>query len=210
MAEPHDERVVHRLEAFSDIVIGFSLAQLGASLALTKGMTLDATGVLSFLFAFGIICSLWFFHHRLFEHFFVPKTIPMLLNFAWLAVVVLLVFVAQAIPRHYTERGEDLTYFGLYMLAYGILAVQAIIGLRERRDCPPEHRVKGVRQIAFMSYWTLIFATVFAVMYFMPATAAAGNAISVIFAVGAAGSLMLGRTLQRLNFRHRFGASNAG
>lgn len=139
---------VHRLEAFSDIVIGFSLAQLGTSLAFTPGMSLETTGVLSFLFAFGIICSLWFFHHRLFEYFFIPKTIPILLNFAWLAMVVLLVFVARAIPEHYSERGEDITYFALYMPAYGILALQAVIGLRERGDSPPNIRAKGVRQIA--------------------------------------------------------------
>ena len=37
--EASDERTAHRLEAFSDIVIGFGLAQLGAVLTLTKAMT---------------------------------------------------------------------------------------------------------------------------------------------------------------------------
>jgi hypothetical protein len=54
-----DERTVRRLEAFSDTVIGFSLAQLGASLAFTNAMTLGAGGIASLIFSFAIICSLW-------------------------------------------------------------------------------------------------------------------------------------------------------
>ncbi len=164
MYSPEAERTVHRLEAFSDIVIGFSLAQLGASLAFTKSLTLDIPGVIAFLLAFAIICSLWYFHHRLFDGIFVPSALPIILNFAWLAIVVLLVFVAQSIPRHWTERSVDQLYFGLYALAYGILAAQTWLGLRALPGQEGNRRRKAFYQRAYMLLWSAVFAAAYLVV----------------------------------------------
>jgi hypothetical protein len=62
-----DERTIHRYEAFSDIVIGFSLAELGSILVLPKSgesLFADPTWLVAFLLAFAVICALWFFSGR--------------------------------------------------------------------------------------------------------------------------------------------------
>ncbi|HET7814627.1 MAG TPA: TMEM175 family protein [Candidatus Baltobacteraceae bacterium] len=194
-----EERTIHRLEAFSDIVIGFSLAQLGVSLLRRTdgGTVIDVAGILAFLFAFGIICSLWFFHHRLFAALFKPKTLPMLLNFAWLAGVVMLVVVAQKVAENWSDARIDEMYFGLYAFSYGILAVQAAIGLRDGADLSQEQRLGGERQLAFMRYWAIVFAVCFAIVAFLPPAAFAGDLISATFAAAGAGSFVIGRILRR-------------
>ncbi|HZT11708.1 MAG TPA: TMEM175 family protein, partial [Candidatus Baltobacteraceae bacterium] len=72
-----EERSIHRFEAFSDIVIGFSLAQLGASLALPSRpieLFTNLIWLVAFLWAFAMVCSMWWFHHRFFTQLFVPRT----------------------------------------------------------------------------------------------------------------------------------------
>ena len=188
-----DERTVQRLEAFSDIVIGFSLAQLGASLAFTKpAMTLDAGGVAAFIISFAIVCSLWYFHHRLFERFFVPTALPIVLNFVWLANVVLLVFVSvHSAGTGFAERNPTLLYFGLYGLAYAILAVQTALGMRERPAADPALRLKGIGNICFMTYWALVFCAAFALVDQMPWSNSIGGDLSMTFGIGAAGSILM-------------------
>lgn len=121
---------VRRLEAFSDIVIGFSLAQLGASLVVPQ-RTMDLIEhpgwLLGFLFAFAIVCSMWYFHHRLFSLFFIPKVWPVIFNFIWLAVVVLLVYATQLYVRTFGDLIATRMYYVGYTLAYGILGVQYFI-----------------------------------------------------------------------------------
>ncbi len=203
MAESFDERTVHRLEAFSDIVIGFGLAQLGSSLAFTKDLSLDGTGIIAFFGTFAIVCSLWYFHHRVFQWFFVPKGWPIVLNFVWLAVVVLLVFSAVQFSRAgFGHRTLDELYFGLYAIAYGILALQTLIGIRVRSEVTPEQRVRARRNITFMTYWTAVFVVNFALVYTMPIAPALGMAIDLTFLVGATGSALLG-----VYFRRRMAAT---
>lgn len=187
---------VHRLEAFSDIVIGFSLAQLGASLTFDRTMTLDPSGVFAFFYAFAIICSLWYFHHRLFEKFFVPKTWPIILNFLWLAIVVLLVFVAVQFRKGFEYRNLDVLYFGLYALAYGILALQTTIGTRGRLDADEDLRAGAVRNVAFMSLWSLVFFVNFVLCLVLPLPEA-GGALSWTFLAGAVATVAFGRYFRR-------------
>lgn len=195
---PSEERTIQRLEAFSDIVIGFSLAQLGASSVLNKAMSLDATGLLTFSASFAIVCSLWYFHHRLFQNFFVPKGLPIVLNFAWLAIVVLLVFVSV----HSSENGFDnrnltLLYFELYAIAYGILVAQTLLGILERTGAPPELRQKAKGNVLHMSYWTLVFVACVLEIRLMPWSGAVGAAIGQTFMVAMIGSVLLSVYLRR-------------
>ena len=152
-----EQHFTRRLEAFSDIVIGFSLAQLGAELTVSeKGLSFltSPIGMLSFLFPFAIVCSAWFFHHRLFSQLFIPKTWPVVLNFAWLASVVLVVFASEP----YTKLGTSLAtrfYFGCYALVYGLLTVQYLIAVRYASDRQNEAaRLRGIRGAVFMALWT--------------------------------------------------------
>lgn len=196
-----EERTLHRLEAFSDIVIGFGLAQLGAVLVIDqKTMTLDAAAVIAYFGAFAVICSLWYFHHRLFENFFVPRTWPIVLNFLWLAIVVLLVFCAAHFNslNAFTNANLDLLYFGLYAGAYGILAIQTILGVRAMPELDALQRLKSRANVAFMTFWAAVFVVCFALVKFMPGNALAGNAISLTFVIAGAGSFVMGFYFKRL------------
>src|ERR1700674_3560753 len=125
--EESDERTVRRFEAFSDIVIGFSLAQLGANLVVPgRGADLYSNPgwLVGFVWAFAMICAMWWFHHRIFASIFVPRTIPTLLNFVWLAVVVLCVYFTEVTVHLADDPVTWRTYFGLFALAYGLLAAQ--------------------------------------------------------------------------------------
>lgn len=167
-------------------------------------MTLTSVGILAFFGAFAIVCSLWYFHHRLFENFFVPKTWPIVLNFLWLAIVVLLVYCAAHFDsKAFTVRTTVMLYFGLYALAYAILAVQTILGIRGRPNIEPELRIKARRNISFMSLWTAIFGICFALVSTMRPEQALGQAIDLTFFIGAVCSVLMG-----VYFRRLAGAAN--
>lgn len=194
----YEDRTVPRLEAFSDIVIGFSLAQLGASLAPNKGSSLDPTGLLTFFASFTIVCSLWFFHHRLFQNFFVPKTLPIVLNFLWLAVVVLLVFASvHSSENGFANRNLTMLYFELYAIAYGILVVQTILGILERGDASPVLRQKAKENVLHMGYWTAVFLACIVEIRIMTWGGAVGAAIGRTFLVAVIGSVLLSAYLRR-------------
>lgn len=121
----HDERYVHRIEAFSDIVIGFSLAQLGATLVIPPHAQnlVDNPGWLTgFLWTFGLVCLMWWNHHRLFRTF-KPTPISLVLNFVLLATIVLLVYFAQIFAR--VNALHDALVAG--RLYFGALSLAAIV-----------------------------------------------------------------------------------
>ena len=186
-----EKETIHRLEAFSDIVIGFSLAQLGAT-GIFKDETLHAGSLFTFLASFAIVCSLWYFHHRLFQSFFVPRALPIVLNFIWLAVVVLLVFASiNASSGGFAHRIPTLRYFGLYALAYGILSVQTALGVFLRKNIEPVLKSKAQANIVILTFWTAIFVACYTEVQLEPWTPAIGNAISWTFIIGAIGSTIL-------------------
>ena len=206
-----EERFTRRLEAFSDIVIGFSLAQLGVNLAGVSHAPQFFTSplqMLEFIFPFAIICSVWFFHHRLFSHVFVPKAIPVMLNFAWLAIVVLLVFAAEA----YTVNSRNMTviraYFVCYALVYALLAVQNLIAARYAKERGnPETRAHALRFAAFMSLWTLPFLWSLAVVIFVAPGPEYGIFLSAGFIVTGIASGVLRRYLRKAQTAQPAGAA---
>jgi uncharacterized membrane protein len=150
-------------------------------------MTLDAGGIASFAFSFAIICSLWFFHHRLFAQHFAPRTLPVILNFAWLADVVVLVFVSKEVARHFTP-GVTQPYFALFAIAYGILAVQTVIGARAKHLEGPELRRRASMSVIQMSYWAAVFLICFALVTFITPSGTLGASIDATFIIAIAGS----------------------
>lgn len=197
-----EKHFTRRLEAFSDIVIGFSLAQLGAALVVSEDgfrHFLTPLGLLNFLLPFAIVCSAWFFHHRLFSQLFIPRTWPVILNFAWLASVVLAVFGAEAYTKLRSLPAMRF-YFACYAVVYGLLTVQYLIALRyasTRQSAAA--RLRAVRGATFMGLWTLpcLFALAI-VLIFEPG--AMYILISLGFAAAAPVSSML---------RKRFDAAEA-
>jgi uncharacterized membrane protein len=199
-----DERTVHRLEAFSDIVIGFSLAQLGAALTIPKAggvLFADPTWLLTFLLPFATICAMWFFHHRLFASIFVPRTVPMIINFAWLAVVVLCAFTTQLVVRMPGDIGVWRSYYGLFFIAYGMLALQYAICLRlGGARLSPQALLTARRQTAFMTLWTIPFLLCSVFVDVLPPTSW-HIAISIVFVLAAVASGVMGRRYRKAQER---------
>ncbi len=143
VVDPRDERLIHRLEAFSDIVIGFSLALLAINLAVPKTIAeLPAhyPEVATFLVCFGLVALLWWFHNRTFALFYVANAASIVLNFVMLVGVVLLVYGAQMVSNQGRSLPFDphgyLLAMGLWMSLYAIVLMllggMTAIGLRAR------------------------------------------------------------------------------
>uniref|UniRef100_E6Q353 Uncharacterized protein n=1 Tax=mine drainage metagenome TaxID=410659 RepID=E6Q353_9ZZZZ len=93
-----DEHLVHRLEAFCDIVVGFSHAELTFGLLIPGhaiALVTNLNWLMYYLLTFAIVALMWWSHYRLFKTIFYPDTVNILLNYAWLASVGLLVFFMQ-------------------------------------------------------------------------------------------------------------------
>lgn len=131
-------RVTHRLEAFSDIVIGFSLAELTLSLVIPQH-ALDffarPLGLIAFLVTFLLVGRFWWLHFVIFEHYFEPTRLTITCNFVALASLILQIFSLQLYVR-FVPLSEGIVasriYFGFFALSYGMLCVMLAIGLHQR------------------------------------------------------------------------------
>lgn len=149
MASGEAEHTVHRLEAFSDIVIGFCLAQLGLSLVLPKSAT-DMFSVWEsttfFISAFILIAVLWWLHHRTFSTFFV-LTIPMVvLNFGVLCGLILTIYFLESLV-HVAGLGENpARFFTMFVLSfafvYTLVGIMLLAGLLARRTQLPATEIR--------------------------------------------------------------------
>lgn len=140
MRDESEKEVVHRLEAFSDIVIGFSLAQLGLSLTMPDhGRDLfthvrGATGIIALIITFTLVCGVWWMHHRLFRHLFVPTPINIIANFAALGGVIFLAYSMQVLVHvHFADAVAFALYTGSYAWIMVLFAAIAWNGMRLRR-----------------------------------------------------------------------------
>lgn len=141
MRDESEKEVIHRLEAFSDIVIGFSLAQLGLSLTIPEhGRDLflhvrGATGLIALCITFVLVCGVWWMHHRLFRHLFVPTPANIIANFAALGGVIFLAYSMQVLVHvHFTDPVAFALYTGSYGWIMVLFALMAWNGIRLRRD----------------------------------------------------------------------------
>ncbi len=134
-----DERTVHRLEAFSDIVIGFCIAEMGLNLLIPKtasALPSIVVGTNGFIISFVLISIVWWIHHRLFKSLFVLTPVTLILNFAMLGSLVLMVYFQQ-ISLHLiaiADRAGEAVQLWLfsYSIVYALLATMMWIGLRVR------------------------------------------------------------------------------
>jgi len=115
-AAPHrrDEYLTHRLQAFSDIVIGFSLAQLALSLVIpphASDLWSHRAWLVAYLWTFIVIGAIWTGHTRLFRYVFVPTRVNVALNFTLLASLGLSVYFVQLYMR-LTQHISDVIILG--------------------------------------------------------------------------------------------------
>ena len=154
------QHTIHRLEGFSDIVIGFCLAQLGLNLVLPRSgadMFSVWASTTFFISAFVFIAVLWWLHHRTFSTFF-ALTMPMVvLNFAMLCGLILTLYFLESTFR-IAELGENpgrflgLCVFSL-VVVYSLVGTMLLVGLIARRaELPPDDIRWGVEQLTRLAF----------------------------------------------------------
>ena len=151
--ERHQERLVHRLESFSDLVIGFSLALLGLTLVVPNHvieLVRNPWWLVAYFWTFTLIASIWSTHQRLFSTYFTIRPYTILLNFVLLALLGLIVYFVQVFVHVEGEPDKVwafLIYFSVQSLAYMVMGGLYAHGVRARWEgLDGELRYQGVRQ----------------------------------------------------------------
>jgi uncharacterized membrane protein len=126
-------RFTGRLEAFSDIVFGFALAQ--SAFALQIPATLDAvyaqlSNLVFFAITFALIGAFWMMHYRIFHYAFAAQRVDVVLNFMLLAVVALLPYVLRLYLKFPESEIASAAYSAELGLGFSLLAALEYRGLR--------------------------------------------------------------------------------
>jgi uncharacterized membrane protein len=160
-----DAQTIHRLEAFSDIVIGFCIAEMGLNLIVPKTaaqLPSIVIGTDGFVISFVLVAILWWIHHRLFKSIFVLNTATVIVNFAMLGALVLMVYFQQ-ICVHLIAIDDDprvalQLWFVSYGVVYALVAVMLWAGLRARWTSLSDDDLRwGMGRAVLASLGTLIF-----------------------------------------------------
>lgn len=168
-----DERTIRRIEAFSDIVMGFCLAEIGLGLSIpSTGATLANLGgnVFAFIASFSLVVMLWWNHHRLFRTYLVLTRATLFMNFALLGCLVLMLYFLQIGTRDIAVQGGGPHFFlRLTLLSfaavYALLAGMFAIGMRARWSAlSPGDFTWGIERTASMFSAAAAFAVVAAAL----------------------------------------------
>jgi uncharacterized membrane protein len=197
--EESEERIVHRLEAFSDIVFGFSLAQLTFSLVLPSDpldlFRKSALTLVAFAASFAIVAGMWWSHHRLFAHFFVPTRINIVLNFVSLGGILFMVYALQ-VWLHATQNRN----IGFAMYAGALALVTATDGTLMYRGV----LLRGNKMSSFVASrgkWRALrlglMSAMFTFLAFLSAASATLRVRTGWFTIGAALIILLMRVFER-------------
>src|SRR5438477_1724733 len=159
----YGERFTHRLEAFSDLVFGFSLSLLATRLELPAKAEdiFEATRWGTFVITFGIVCAFWLAHYRIFRHRFVARAPDVIINFVFLFGIAVMPFTVQTFLRFMPGQDAILIYFGDVALIFAALATLRCRALLQRRsDADAEVRLKGWRETV-RQYGIVLFVGAF-------------------------------------------------
>src|SRR6187401_752793 len=140
----YTERFTHRLEAFSDLVFGFSLSLLATRLDLPTKLedVFEPARWGTFVITFGIICVIWLAHYRIFRRRFVARAPDVVINFIFLFGIAILPYSVQTFLRFMPGQNAILLYFGDFALLFLALATLRWRALLQRRGDPTPVRLK--------------------------------------------------------------------
>jgi uncharacterized membrane protein len=151
-AEEREERLIHRLESFSDLVMGFSLAFLALTLAIPRhfvDLVHDDWWLIAYYWSFGMVSVIWWHHRRLFTHYFSPSTLTVVLNFLLLSMLGLMMYFVQVFVHLRAEEDKALAllaYFGTQGVEFTSMGLLYLLGTRARwAKLDPEERYEGMR-----------------------------------------------------------------
>jgi uncharacterized membrane protein len=127
-------RFARRLEAFSDIVFGFALAQCAFALEVPKTLAelpARANDLVFFSVTFALIGMFWFMHYRVFHYAFAGRMLDIFLNFVLLATVALLPYALRLYIKFPNSDIGAIAYASELGLGFSLLAALEFRGLRE-------------------------------------------------------------------------------
>lgn len=129
------ERFTQRLEAFSDLVFGFSLSLLATRLELPAKIDdiFEASRWGTFVITFGIVCVFWLAHYRIFRHHFVARAPDVVINFVFLFGIAIMPYTVQTFLRFMPAQEAIVLYFGDFALIFAALATLRCRALLRRR-----------------------------------------------------------------------------
>ncbi len=154
-------REVSRIEAFSDVVFGFSLTLLVVSLEVPHTFTellTDMRGFIPFAICFGIFAQVWWLHHNFFRRYGLDDGVTATLNFVLLFVMLFYTYplkflfvgmfnqIAGSSPMHdsagkvaaWTEPQQTPTLMIVYGLGYAAVFLIFVLlycnALRQRQE----------------------------------------------------------------------------
>ncbi len=156
---------LRRLEAFGDIVYGFSISQIAIGLdplafaALVQHPHIDALGpVASAVLSFTVLCFSWLLYHRMFATVFVGEPIDVALNFAVLGTIAILPFALRVYVMFAGSPTGLIAYSALFGTNVSLMAILTIRGyFRFSASMEPETRLKVFRRVIRLACIGVIF-----------------------------------------------------
>ncbi len=202
--QPHrDEYFVRRLEAFGDVVIGFSLALLALSLFVPKHaaqLAANADWLVAYVWTFAFVCTMWGQHYWTFRHVFVPNQASVLLNYAKLGLIVLLIFFVQVLLRAFEMgNGHDVVvgnelYWGCLTAYWVVTALLLAAGMYGRsKPLPPD-----IERVCVLRFWRLGITVPLTVAGIVIGAAGPPDRMASTIALFLVAGLALGRVAGRL------------
>lgn len=131
-----DERLTSRLEAFGDLVFGFSLSLIALRLDVPSRAeeVFEPARWFTVILTFALICRFWLEHYRVFRHQFVVQASDMVVNFVFLFGIAILPYAVQTFLRFKMQLVPFSLYIGDVALILATLSFLRMRGLRQRRD----------------------------------------------------------------------------
>ncbi len=153
-AEITRSRFTSRLEAFSDLVFGFSLSLLATRLDVPARVedVFEPTRWVALIGTFGLVCRFWLEHYRIFRHHFVAQTFDAIVNFVFLFAIAIMPYSVQTFLRFSFSIPSFTLYLADFCLILSSLATLRLRSLRQRRDDPDlRDRLRNWRRCVIQS-----------------------------------------------------------
>lgn len=162
-----DEKLTSRLEAFGDLVFGFSLSLIALRLDVPSRVDeiLEPRRWAPVIITFALICRFWLEHYRIFRHRFVVRTPDMVVNFVFLFGIAILPYAVQTFLRFEMQVVPISLYFGDVILVLVTLSFLRLRGLGQRLGDPDEEdRLRDWRRTVAQFAVAVMAAAVLGVM----------------------------------------------
>ena len=136
--EPSRERFTSRLEAFSDLVFGFSLSLLATRLGVPARPEdiFEKARWLAIILTFAFVCRFWLEHYRIFRHRFVAGIFDATLNFVFLFGIAVLPYAVECFLHFQLVFAPFALYVGDFALIIVTLGALRVRSLQQRRSDP--------------------------------------------------------------------------